>query len=241
MAPSALDTIFWVTTSTSPGSSGSAPPVAASASPIIASRSSPADLRHAGERDDLHPALSRHGAPPAPASARSRSSGVSMSSSRTPASSTKGDVGRRRQPRMPGPAVTAERGIDGVGGSSSSAFVPRPWRSGASTTDGEAAASPAARTAVTSAGRDGGQVGGQHQQPVSDGHRGPPGGRIQAARSLEEGTGTRSRATASTSASDDTTMTSITPGWRAGRVHGPPEQPLHEIAPLLGIEHRAQA
>ena len=190
-APSALDTTFWVTTSTS----SVAERQDARRSPRARRRSSPprsspvADLGQAGEGEDLDPAVGRQ-SPRRPrrpggrrrrsASARSRSSGVSRSSAstlgRARRSAASADGG---EPRVAGPAVPPNAGSMTSGGSSSRAFVPRPWRSGASTTLGLPAASPAASERVEGRGADtrAGRPAATSRRSRVDRARGPPGGR----------------------------------------------------------------
>ena len=93
-APSAFETIFWVTTRTSSSRSGSTPPVAlervAEDRREVVARD---DLRDPVEGDDLDPSVGRPGqrasaAPVASDSTSSRSSGVSMSRDSGPSSST---------------------------------------------------------------------------------------------------------------------------------------------------------
>ena len=222
-APSALDTTFWVTTRTSPSRRGRAPGVASSASPIMRLEVvALADLGQAGERDDLDPAvgLSRQRRPrrraprasPRPRRAAGRRACRRRGAS-TSATSTNARVGRRGEPRVAGPASPPNAGSMTSGGSSSRAFVPRPWRSGASTTLGRAGRVAGGEEGGQGPGADAGQVRRQDEQAVGvDRAARPPGapgsGRATAARSAAR---PRPRRRASTSGSGETTTTSVTP------------------------------
>ena len=139
-APSAFETTFWVTTSTSSSRAGRAFGVASSAATMIWARSSPEpDLGDALERDDLQvvglaarPSLRarrRRARQPrnAPSSdSAARRSAVVSSRARAGRRARRPRAGIRRGGAVQREAVRPERGLDQrPAGSTSSAFVPR--------------------------------------------------------------------------------------------------------------------
>ena len=154
-APSALDTTFWVTTRTSPGCGGERAGrrlerVADHRLEVVAL----VDLGQAGERDDLDPGRRRQST--CERLGRDRLGeqqvlgrvDVEAEHVADLANAASADDASQAWPARESPP---NAGSMTSGGSSSRAFVPRPWRSGARTTDGRPAASPAARTRSSAA------------------------------------------------------------------------------------------
>ena len=151
IAPSAFDTTFWVTTSTSSGRSGRSSLVRSRAAQSSAGRSSPATTSGTPSRATIWirpSAVATDQAAPTSSgtrrSTRSRSSGVSTSSESGPSVSSTSRAPLARAFGWAARLSPPKENAIASGGASRSAFVPRPWRSGTMTTSG---ASPSVRAA----------------------------------------------------------------------------------------------
>ena len=167
---------------------------------------------------------------------------MSRSRSSTPGTSTNAASADDASHAWPARLSPPKAGSMTSGGSSSSAFVPRRWRSGARTTLGRPGGVAGGEDRGQVVGGHRGQVRGEDQQPVRVG-RGPRllERGVEAARPLgdRQGAGRLGDGEDLGVRRDHDDLGDTRRGERRG--HGPPEQPLHEVAALLGVEHGAQA